>query len=98
MVSSDTSSPSTPRHHPHGLAMTTPSTSSHASVQILRLAQVCRMTGLCRSSVYNLEAQNRFPKRIHLTTHAVGWVEGEVQTWLAERIAGSRTHANSSSA
>lgn len=61
-----------------------------ASLQILRLHQVCKMTGLCRSLVYQLEAEDRFPKRIRLTQRAVGWIEGEVQTWLAERIAGSR--------
>ena len=60
------------------------------SVQIIRLQQVCKITGLCRSLVYQLEAEDRFPKRIHLTQRAVGWIEGEVQSWLAERVAGSR--------
>lgn len=60
------------------------------SLQILRLAQVCRMTGLSRSLVYQMEAEDRFPKRIHLTERAVGWIEDEVQGWLAERVAGSR--------
>lgn len=55
-------------------------------VQIIRLHQVCRTTGLCRSLVYQLEAENRFPKRVHLTARAVGWVEAEVQSWLASRI------------
>jgi prophage regulatory protein len=48
------------------------------------------MTGLGSSMVYQLEAEDRFPKRVHLTARAVGWVEGEVQTWLAERIAHRR--------
>lgn len=48
------------------------------------------MTGLCRSLVYQLEAENRFPKRVRLTERAVGWIEVEVQVWLAQRIAGSR--------
>ena len=59
-------------------------------MHILRLEQVCRMTGLSRSLVYQMEAEHRFPKRIHLTQRAVGWIEGEVQGWLAERVAGSR--------
>ena len=65
-------------------------TPSAPPLQILRLQQVCRMTGLCRSLVYQLEAENQFPKRIRLTERAVGWIEGEVQGWLAERVAGSR--------
>ena len=60
------------------------------SLQILRLEQVCRMTGLSKSLVYQMEAEQRFPKRIRLTERAVGWIEGEVQGWLAERVAGSR--------
>jgi prophage regulatory protein len=61
-----------------------------SSLQILRLAQVCRVTGLSRSLVYQMEAEDRFPKRIRLTERAVGWIEDEVQGWLAERVAGSR--------
>lgn len=60
------------------------------SLQIIRLEQVCRITGLSKSLVYQMEADDRFPKRIRLTERAVGWIEGEVQGWLAERIAGSR--------
>jgi prophage regulatory protein len=50
--------------------------------------QVCEATGLGPSMVYQLEAEDRFPKRVHLSARAVGWVEGEVQGWLAERVAG----------
>jgi len=60
------------------------------SVQILRIKQVCKTTGLCPSLVYQLEAEDRFPKRVHLTARAVGWIESEVQGWLAERVAGRR--------
>ena len=60
-------------------------------LQVLRLPQVCKVTGLCRSMIYRLETQERFPRRIQISNRAVGWVEGEVQEWLAHRIAGSRT-------
>lgn len=59
-------------------------------MQILRLQQVCRVTGLCRSLVYQLEADDQFPRRVHLTQRAVGWIEAEVQSWLAQRVARSR--------
>lgn len=61
-----------------------------APLQILRLPQVCRVTGLCRSMIYQLEAERRFPRRIKIGTRAVGWVEGEVQAWLLDRIARRR--------
>lgn len=54
--------------------------------QILRLPQVCRITGLCRSMIYQLESQRRFPCRVRIGARAVGWVESEVQSWVAERI------------
>lgn len=49
--------------------------SSDASLRLLRLEQVCEMTGLRRSMVYQLEAELRFPKSVKLTARAVGWVE-----------------------
>jgi prophage regulatory protein len=50
----------------------------------LRLPQVCQMTGLRRSMIYRMQSEKRFPQRIKLTERAVGWLEREVQEWLAE--------------
>jgi len=61
-----------------------------ASIQILRLPQVCERIGLSRSMIYQLEAEHRFPPRIKIGVRAVGWIESEVQAWLAQRIHGSR--------
>jgi prophage regulatory protein len=58
--------------------------------RVLRLPQVCATTGLRRSFIYQMEAQNRFPKRIKIGVRAVGWLESEVQEWLSERIDQSR--------
>ena len=60
-------------------------------LQVLRLPQVCKVTGLCRSMIYQLETEERFPRRVKISSRAVGWVEGEVQEWLAIRIQRSRT-------
>jgi predicted DNA-binding transcriptional regulator AlpA len=57
----------------------------------LRLRQVCQMTGLGRSMIYQLEAESRFPQRIKLSERAVAWLESEVQAWLDTRIEESRT-------
>jgi prophage regulatory protein len=76
------------------LSMTTPELRSNELVQVLRLPQVCKVTGLCRSMIYQLEAERRFPCRIKLGLRAVGWIEGEVQEWLAVRIDRSRGTAS----
>jgi prophage regulatory protein len=60
------------------------------NIQVLRLPQVCRITGLCRSSIYQMEAEHRFPRRIKIGTRSVGWIESEVQHWLRQRMEGSR--------
>ena len=63
---------------------------SNELLQVLRLPQVCKVTGLCRSMIYRLEAEQRFPTRIKIGLRAVGWIEGEVQQWLATQIERSR--------
>ena len=59
-------------------------------IQILRLPDVCKATGLGRSMVYQLESEQRFPARVRISERAVGWVEEEIQGWLVERIQRSR--------
>jgi len=54
-------------------------------LEVLRLPDVCRVTGLCRSSIYQLEAEQRFPRRIKVGARSVGWIDQEVQEWLAIR-------------
>ncbi len=63
---------------------------TETALQILRLPQVCAVTGLKRSMIYQLEAEQRFPNRIKIGVRAVGWIESEVRTWVAMRIAESR--------
>jgi prophage regulatory protein len=77
--------------------MPAPELRSNEPLQVLRLPQVCRVTGLCRSMIYQLESERRFPGRIKLGLRAVGWIEGEVQEWLAIRIERSRGSQSTSS-
>jgi prophage regulatory protein len=62
-------------------------TSRSAPIRIVRLAQVIDMTGLGKTKIYELQAQGRFPMSVRITAHSVGWVEQEVQAWLAGRLA-----------
>ena len=55
-------------------------------IRMLRLAQVIDATGLGKTTIYELQAEGTFPKRVKITSHSVGWVEAEVQAWLASRI------------
>lgn len=57
---------------------------------ILRLPAVKQRTGLSRSTIYLRVAQGTFPSPVSLGGRAVGWVETEVDEWLARRIAESR--------
>lgn len=68
---------------------------SLAAVQILRLPEVCKVTGLGRSMIYQLESQQAFPARVRLTVHAVGWVDAEVRQWLAQRMNNRRAPTHS---
>jgi prophage regulatory protein len=60
---------------------------------ILRLPAVKTRTGLSRSTIYLRVSQGTFPRPVGLGGRAVGWLEEEVQSWLAERIAASRKAA-----
>ncbi len=54
---------------------------------IIRLPHVIQKTGLCRSAIYNLIRAGKFPKQIKLTQRSSGWLESEIDQWLADRIA-----------
>ncbi|MBS0377144.1 MAG: AlpA family phage regulatory protein [Proteobacteria bacterium] len=56
-------------------------------MRILRLAEVIKITGLRKTLVYELQAAGTFPMKVQLTPRSVGWVENEVQTWLAGKLA-----------
>jgi prophage regulatory protein len=72
--------------------MSAQSAATAPAVQILRLPQVCKVTGLGRSMIYQLEAERRFPTRVRIGLRAVGWVESEVQGWLVRRVEEHRAH------
>jgi len=56
-------------------------------IVMLRLLDVCKITGLCRSAIYQLESEQRFPQRVNIGPRAVAWVASEVQEWLKQRMA-----------
>ena len=60
------------------------------SHKILRLPTVKELTGLSRSTIYLRISKNEFPSPISLGGRAVGWVESDINNWLAEKIEASR--------
>ncbi len=65
--------------------------SVHAPMTILRMPEVMKRTGLSRSTIYDkLDPKSprydeTFPKRRTLGAGSVGWVETEIDAWLALR-------------
>lgn len=60
--------------------------------RILSLKTVVERTGLSRSTIYDISSRKSkrydatFPKRIQLSTNRVGWVEQEIDAWVANKI------------
>jgi len=57
---------------------------------ILRLKQVTARTGLARSTIYERIKAGGFPAQISLGARAVGWLEADVQAWIAAQVQRSR--------
>lgn len=59
----------------------------------LRRKQVEARTGLARSTLYERIRKGEFPAPVPLGPRAVGWIESEIDAWVAGRIAESRRAA-----
>lgn len=62
-----------------------------ASARLLKLPDVTAKTTLKRTQLYALSKQGRFPTPVKLSLRSVAWLEHEVDTWIAQRVAASRT-------
>lgn len=63
------------------------------ALHILRMKQLIERTRLSRATLYVLMAGDpSFPRKIKLTVRTVGWLESEVDAWIASR-ANSRVAA-----
>jgi prophage regulatory protein len=52
--------------------------------RMLRLPEVVRRTCLSKRTIYRLEAAGRFPCGRKLGLRAVGWLESEINAWIAD--------------
>ena len=55
--------------------------------KLLRLPSVIERTSLRRSTIYEMMQAGTFPRPVKLNLRANGWVESEIDAWLASRIA-----------
>lgn len=52
---------------------------------LIRWPEVQTLTGLSRSTVDRLERAGGFPRRVILSSNAVGWRRNEVSKWTQSR-------------
>lgn len=57
------------------------------NLRLIRRKEVQIKIGMGASSIYAEMAKGRFPKPVFLSEKRVAWVESEVDSWIAERIA-----------
>lgn len=57
-----------------------------ANARLIRKKEVCHLTGLSESSIYDYIRNGLFPDRISLGGRSVAWVESEVLEWVHARI------------
>jgi prophage regulatory protein len=55
--------------------------------RFLRRREVERITSLPRSTIYERMAAGAFPRPVRIGQKTVGWLESEIQAWIAQRIA-----------
>ena len=60
------------------------------SNNIIRLPQTIEKTGLSRSTIYALLSRGEFVTKIKLSPRTIGFLESELNDWLAARLAASK--------
>lgn len=56
--------------------------------KMLRLRAVMDWTGLSRSTIYAMIKNGLFPQSFALGARSVGWLEADIQNWIASRTKG----------
>ena len=55
--------------------------------RIIRKPELLARIGLSDPTIWRLEKASQFPKRLRLGGNSCGWLESEVNGWLAKRAA-----------
>jgi prophage regulatory protein len=62
-------------------------------LRVLPRRAVAERVNLSSTTIWRLVRRRQFPAPIKLSSNRVGWVEGEIDAWVAERTAASRSAA-----
>jgi len=54
---------------------------------LMKRKDVVEFTGLCYTTVYNLEKKGKFPRRRELSPGRVAWIREEVVAWANKAVA-----------
>jgi len=55
------------------------------TIHFLRLKNVLAVTGLGRSTVYDLIKKNKFPNAVNIGARSVAWRSDDIESWLESR-------------
>ncbi|MBM7059331.1 AlpA family phage regulatory protein [Pseudomonas sp. UL073] len=53
--------------------------------RFLRFGAVAEMIGLSRSTVWRMEQEGKFPKRVQLGSKSVAWRQSDLNAWMSAR-------------
>lgn len=53
--------------------------------RLIRKPELLSMIGLSDTTVWRMERDGRFPKRLRIGGNSVGWLESEITSWLRSR-------------
>jgi prophage regulatory protein len=54
-------------------------------MKFLTLRQVSDRVGLSKTTIYKLIREDRFPRPVRVTSHAVRWIDAKVKEWQRSR-------------
>jgi prophage regulatory protein len=54
--------------------------------RIIRLKTVLVRTGLSRSTIYRKIAEETFPAQLKISTNGSGWLESDINRWIADPV------------
>ena len=53
--------------------------------RVLSLKTVLARVPLSRTTLWRMEREGLFPQRIKLSENRVGWLEGDIEAWIAAK-------------